>query len=235
LTDDWLEDLAAGYPRAADLAPRARDIVNDYHRLYYNTERHAQTRWFGHEVWKYPTDLLMYVEAVHDLRPAVIVESGAYRGGSALFFAHLCQLADHGRVLSIDVRDWGLDERGQPLPTHPRLTYLLREGGSTDPAVVAEVAAFINGDAPVMVVLDSDHTADHVYAELEAYGPLVTSGSLLVVEDTNLGGNPVLPGWGPSPADAVAKWLPEHPEFNRDPSFERLLLTANPGGWLKKS
>jgi cephalosporin hydroxylase len=232
---DWLREMAAGYPRAADRAEQAHRIVDDYHRLAYDMERHAQIRWMGHEVWKTGSDLLVYAELVHELRPAVIVETGTFRGGSALFFAHLCDLLGHGRVVSIDIKDWGVDVRGQPVPSHRRITYLRHPGGSLDPGTLTQVANLIDGDAPVMVVLDSDHTADHVYAEMEAYSGFVTSGSYLVVEDTNLGGRPVLPGWGPGPAEAVDKFLPDHPEFNVDRYRERLLVTSNPGGWLRRA
>lgn len=223
-------DLANGYPRAGWAKARAQGIVDAFHRLFYDTERHAQARWFGHEVWKYPTDLVVYAELVHQLRPALIIECGTYLGGSALYFAHLCELAGHGRVLTIDVKAWS-----DSLPTHPRLRYLVHPGGSTDPDVVAQARDAAERDGgPVLVVLDSDHTCGHVLAELEAYHPLVTPGSYLVVEDTNLGGRPVLPGWGPGPAEALAAWLPHHPEFVARRDLERLLLTANPGGWLQR-
>jgi cephalosporin hydroxylase len=91
------------------------------------------------------------------------------------------------------------------------------------------------GKSPVLVILDSGHSLDHVLAELRAYGPLVTPGSFLVVEDTNLNGHPLLGDHGPGAAEAVADFLADTSEFVRDKSKERFLLTFNPGGYLKKS
>lgn len=224
-------DLAAAYERAHDLVDPAR-IADDFHRLFYDTERYASATWGGHECWKYPTDLVVYAEIIARLRPSTIIECGTFLGGSALFFANLLDLNGEGRVVTVDVKRWG------PVPAHPRIDYLLGPS-STARWVVDEVTARVDASGgPVLVVLDSDHTAPHVLAEMEAYAPLVTSGSYLVVEDTNLNGHPVLPGWGPGPWEAAAQFRAEHPlgaEFTPDPRCERFLLTANPDGWLLRS
>jgi cephalosporin hydroxylase len=96
---------------------------------------------------------------------------------------------------------------------------------------VAERAA---GAGRVLVVLDSDHSRDHVLAELRAYAPLVTPGSYLVVEDTNVNGHPVYEAFGPGPMEAVQDFLKERDDFEVDRSREKFLLTFNPGGWLRK-
>ncbi len=86
----------------------------------------------------------------------------------------------------------------------------------------------------VLVVLDSDHSHDHVLAELRAYAPLVTPDSYLVVEDTNVNGHPVYEEFGPGPMEAVQDFLKENDTFAVDVTREKFLLTFNPGGWLKK-
>jgi len=201
------------------------DPVDDVHRRYYDSKVWLHdTRWLGVPVQKMPTDLWVYAELIHDLRPELIIETGSYNGGSALFLASMCDLVDRGRVISID-----LDPQPD-LPTHDRLEFVT--ASSTDPSVVARMA-----DEPadtVLVILDSDHTASHVYAELDAYAPLVTAGSYLIVEDGNINGHPVLPGWGPGPTEALAEWLPDHPEFTPDRHCERFLLTQNPNGYLRR-
>jgi cephalosporin hydroxylase len=86
-----------------------------------------------------------------------------------------------------------------------------------------------------MVTLDSDHTAAHVLAELEAYAPMVSVGCYLVVEDTSVNGRPLLPGYGAGPGEALDEWLPGHPEFEVDWAIEeRHGITTSPGGWLRR-
>ena len=96
---------------------------------------------------------------------------------------------------------------------------------------MAERAA---GAGTVLVVLDSDHSRDHVLAEPRAYAPLVTPGSYLVVEDTNINGHPVYEAFGPGPMEAVQDFLKERDDFEADRSREKFLLTFNPRGWLRK-
>jgi cephalosporin hydroxylase len=86
----------------------------------------------------------------------------------------------------------------------------------------------------VMVILDSDHSRAHVLDELTAYGPLVTSGSFLLVEDTNLNGHPAAPDFGPGPMEAVQEFLGTHPEFRVDRGWEKFFMTFNPRGYLRR-
>jgi cephalosporin hydroxylase len=127
------------------------------------------------------------------------------------------------------VRDHRLRRGGQH---RHRLTYVV--ASSTDPQVVAQVAERARTAGTVLVVLDSDHSRDHVLAELRAYAPLVTPGSYLVVEDTNVNGHPVYEAFGPGPMEAVLDFLKERDDFEVDRSREKFLLTFNPGGWLRK-
>ena len=115
---------------------------------------------------------------------------------------------------------------------HPRLTKIV--GSSVDPEVFERVAVMA-ADAPaVLVILDADHARDHVAAEMGLWAPLVTLGSYLVVEDTNVNGHPVYPGFGPGPAEAVAAFLAQCDAFVPDSTREKFLLTWNPGGFLKR-
>jgi cephalosporin hydroxylase len=207
----------------------SEEVVRRFHELYYEAADRGgtwrATTWMGVSVAKCPLDLWAYQEILFEVRPELIVECGTYRGGSALYFAHLCDLLGRGRVLTIDIEPW-------PLPRHPRLTRLLRS--STAPEAAAEVRRQAAGKAPVLVVLDSDHRAEHVLAEMRLYGPLVTPGSYLVVEDTNVNGHPVLPDFGPGPHEAVETFLRECPDFEADHTREKFLLTFNPGGFLRR-
>lgn len=206
-----------------------RALVDAYTRFYYGAGERTwlSTTWRGVPVTKSPFDLWTYQEIVHELRPAVIVETGTLAGGSALFLADLLELAGgDGRVISVDV--YAAPAR----PEHERITYVT--GSSVDPDVVARVRDLVGDAAPVMVLLDSDHSAAHVAGELEAYHDLVTAGSYLVVEDGIVNGHPVEPGFGPGPTEALEPFLAAHPEFEHDPRGDRFGMTFNPGGWLRR-
>jgi cephalosporin hydroxylase len=210
---------------------RPEDIIDQFHVLYYAQGGRGgtwtSTRWLGTPVLKCPLDLWIYQELLHELRPDLIVECGTASGGSALYLASICELLSHGRVITIDV------VRDDSRPAHPRLEHV--HGSSIAPEVVARVRAAAADAERVLVILDSDHSAEHVGRELEAYAPLVTPGSYVIVEDTNLDGNPVLPGWGPGPRAAVEAFLRRHREFEVDRTREKLLLTFNPGGFLRRT
>lgn len=89
-------------------------------------------------------------------------------------------------------------------------------------------------EGAVMVMLDSDHSEENVSREMETFGRLVTKGSYLMVEDTNVNGHPSDAGHGPGPREAVTRFLASQPEFRADPQCERFLLTCNPRGWLQR-
>jgi cephalosporin hydroxylase len=204
------------------------DAVNSFHRLYYENSNRTwrNTTWLGVPTEKCPLDLWIYQEILHEVRPDLIVECGTNEGGSALFFASICDLLTVGRVLTVDLVEYP----GRPL--HPRITYL--HGSSTDEEVVESVRAAASAADKVMVVLDSDHTADHVYEELSRYAGLVTCGSYLVVEDTNINGWPVLSDFGPGPMEAVDRFLRQDDRFVIDGTREKFFMTFNPRGYLRR-
>jgi cephalosporin hydroxylase len=101
--------------------------------------------------------------------------------------------------------------------------------------MVATVRDAIGAGEQAMVILDSDHSRDHVLEELRAYGPLVSEGHYMIVEDTNVNGHPILPGHGPGPMEAVDAFLAEEGDRWRIARrCERLLLTFNPRGYLRR-
>jgi cephalosporin hydroxylase len=174
---------------------------------------------------KSPMDLWAYQEIVAETKPHVIVECGTAFGGSSYYLASLLDLLGRGEVVTVDI------EARPGQPTHPRITRLI--GSSTDPAIVTQVRQRVAGRR-AMVILDSEHSRDHVAAELEAYRGLVAVGCYLVVEDTNVNGHPVVPEHGPGPMEAVEAFLPEASEFEVDRARERFMLTLNPGGYLRR-
>jgi len=208
---------------------RQRREIENFHRLYYESPRQTwqNTRWLGVSAFKTPLDLWVYQELLVEVQPALIVETGTALGGSAYFLATICDLLGRGEVVTIDI------EPRVDRPPHPRVTYIV--GSSTAPATVDAVSKLAAGKSPVMVFLDSDHSRDHVLAELRHYSELVTPGSYLVVEDTNVNGHPVLPDFGPGPMEALQDFLGERPDFAPDVAQEKFLLTFNPRGYLRRT
>ena len=197
---------------------RASDLV-------YAWGAWGNTEWLGAKVAKNPLDLWVMQEIVTETRPDIVIETGTYRGGSALYFASLCELLGHGEVMSIDI------EPARPdYPVHRLITYLSGRS-STDDAVVAEVRARTNGRR-AMVVLDSDHSAEHVAAELDLYAPLVGVGCYLIVEDTNV--DAVRPDLPPGPLKAIDEFLSRTSDFAIDREREKWVITFNPKGFLKR-
>lgn len=204
--------------------------VDRFHELYYESEVFGgtwmNTFWLGVPIWKCPFDLWVYQELLYDLRPDLVVETGTAWGGSALFLASMLDLIGNGSVLSIDLRP------RNPRPVHPRICYL--EGSSTDPRILAAVTEAATAATGVLVLLDSDHSRDHVLRELDAYSGFVPVGSYLVVEDTNVNGHPVRPDFGPGPMEAIDRFLSTDDRFRVDRDREKFHLTMNPRGFLKR-
>lgn len=209
--------------------PRVKEIVDDFQVLFYDEGKRTwhDTHWLGTRVLKLPLDLWVYQELLYRQRPDVIIESGTFYGGSALYLASICSLIGQGRVITIDVKAWG-DSR----PVHDRITYV--HGSSVDPDVVASVRGTIGPEENVMVMLDSAHERDHVLAELRAWSPAVTPGHYLIVEDTVINGHPVAPGWGAGPKEALDEFLSETDDFEVDTDLEKFFVTWNPGGFLRR-
>lgn len=218
------------YRRLAGDEGRDHDVTTAFHKAYFNARDYnltwRNTYWMGHPVLKCPLDLWLYQELVHRVRPSVIVETGTAYGGSALFLASVCDMIDHGRVVTVDLTPQ------ENRPEHRRITYV--SGSSTDEGVFKRVVDDIGTAAPVMVFLDSDHAQSHVQKELDLYHRLVTPDSYLVVEDTNLNGHPVVPEHGPGPWEAVHQFVVAHPEFAHDREMDKFLLSFNPRGYLRR-
>jgi len=205
-----------------------RSVVDEFHRLYYSEAEATwkKTFWLGVPTFKCPLDLWVYQEIVWATRPDVVIETGTLYGGSALYLAALLDLTGNGRILTIDIA------ASPKRPAHPRIEYV--SGSSVGPDVVRYVSSAIRANDTVMVILDADHSKTHVLQELRAYHPLVTPGSYLIVEDTNVNGRPVLPDHGPGPMEAVTDFLNENPAFEVDRSLEKFYLTFNPSGYLRR-
>jgi cephalosporin hydroxylase len=202
-----------------------RAAISRAHDVFYESDAWTRATWLGVQALKNPLDLWVYQEIVFETRPELIVETGTYRGGSTLFLASICDLVGAGEVVSIDIEP----ERGD-YPRHPRITYLAGRS-STDPDVVNEVRERAAG-APILVVLDSDHSQAHVEAELEAYAPFVPVGCYVIVEDSDIG--QIRKDLMPGPLQAVEAFLSRRDDFEIDREREKFLITSNPSGYLRR-
>jgi cephalosporin hydroxylase len=212
------------------LAPQ--DAIIAFHLLYYLSGHRDEgtwqrTFWMGIRTEKCPLDLWVYQEILHSIRPQLIIETGTRHGGSALFLCNMLDLlGGEGEVVTVDI------VRPPRGPNHPRLTYLT--GSSTAPDMVAEVHRRAAGKQRVLVILDSDHSKQHVLEEMRAYHGLVSRGSYMIVEDTNVNGHPIWPEHGPGPMEAIDEFMTTNHDFIIDSRCEKFLLTFNPRGYLRR-
>lgn len=202
--------------------------------------------WMGRPIIQYPQDMVAVQELIWSIQPELIIETGIAHGGSLIFSAAMLELnaacggpAD-AQVLGIDI-DIRAHNRAAILahPMNKRITMF--EGSSIAPDMVAGVKAIASAKARVLVMLDSNHTHEHVLAELEAYAPLTTVGSYCVVFDTIVEHLPpgMYPGrtWGPgdNPLSALKQYLSTHTEFEIDTDIDhKLLISVAPSGYLKR-
>jgi cephalosporin hydroxylase len=204
--------------------------IRKFHQLYYDSRTGGKpwrhTFWLGTRILKCPLDLWIYQEMINELRPDVIIETGTAYGASAHYMCTLCDLVGNGRIITIDI------ESQPDRPAHPRLTYIL--GSSSDEKLAASVKSQIAGAKTVLLILDSDHSRDHVLAELKTWADVVTPGSYCIVEDSNVNGHPADPSFGPGPMEAIDAFLAKDSRFEIDSTREKFFMTFNPRGYLKR-
>jgi cephalosporin hydroxylase len=214
-------------------------------RVGYSLSYYHTFTWFGLPILQLPEDLVRMQELIYRLKPRVIVETGVYQGGSMLFYASLLEAMGEGRVIGIDLRiPADVREKIEGHPLSKRIS--LVEASSSDPATLERIRQMIGPAAPVLVMLDSDHTRKHVAAELELFSQLVTVGSYVVVADGYIKDVWDVPraeaGWKTdNPFEAASDFARRHPEFvQAQPAwtYSESALTENvtyfPGGWLQR-
>jgi cephalosporin hydroxylase len=220
-----IPSLWPGLTQEGNLLDHYRQMF--FHDLVAKTQNFGKITWLGHPVWQNILDLWTIQETLCEIKPDLLIECGTNRGGSALFFAHLFDLMGNGRVVSMDI------QKMHSL-THPRIEFLI--GSSIQKDLNAHVQAQAQAArGPVMVILDSDHSANHVLQEMEAYGPMVTPGSFMLVQDGVIDTLGVFSHARPGPLAAIVEFLKRHPEFIVDTErCERFLITHHPAGWLRR-
>jgi cephalosporin hydroxylase len=198
--------------------------------------------WLGRPIIQFPQDMIAVQEIIWKTKPELIIETGIARGGSLIFSASILELLGNGKVIGIDI-DIHKENR-RKIEQHPLAKRIIMiEGSSTDESVVKKVHKIAKGKKRIMVMLDSNHTHEHVLNELQSYSGLVTKGSYLIVFDTIIDDIPIkmqkklVKGkWsvGNSPKSAVIEFLNQTNRFVVDKEIEnKLLITVAPHGFLK--
>ena len=223
-------------------------VAKAYLRAGWDAKYVYSFSWMDRPVIQLPDDMMRIQEVIHAVKPTVIIETGVAHGGSLIYYASLFKAMDlPGRVIGIDIEI--RPHNRQAIEAHPLYSYLtLVEGSSVAPEIVQQVNAMVKPDDVVLVILDSNHSRDHVRAELEAYSPLVTVGSYIVATDGIMHWLDKAPRTQPdwhwnNPRDAAQAFLAEHADFENAPlafPFNESaistpeLVTYWPGAWLKR-
>ena len=212
--------------------------------------------WLDRPIIQYPQDMMAMQELIWQVKPDLIIETGIAHGGSLIFSASMLALLDmcdaieadekidahisRRKVLGIDI-DIRAHNRAA-IEAHPMASRIqMIQGSSIAPEIIAQVHAIAANHTRILVCLDSNHTHDHVLAELQAYAPLTSKDSYCVVFDTVIEDMPkemfLDRPWGPgnNPKTAAREYLKNHPEFEIDKSIQhKLLITVAPDGYLKR-
>lgn len=226
---------AAAMQKDAELAKHRQAVLASIVRYRYT----YNFTWLGRPIIQTPEDMVAVQEIVFDVKPDLIVETGVAHGGSLIYSASLLQLLGKGEVVGIDI-----DIRAHnrvAIESHMLAHRIhLISGSSVDSPVIEQVRALATDKSRVLVMLDSNHTHEHVLQELRHYAPLVKKGSYLIVFDTAIegvadGSYPDRPwGKGNNPKTAVRQFLKECDRFEVDHFIEnKLLFSVAPEGYLK--
>lgn len=180
--------------------------------------------WMGRPVIQLPEDMIRTQEVIFDIQPDVIIETGVAHGGSLIFYASLCKAMEKGKVIGIDIEIRSHNRKA--IEEHFLFPYItLLEGSSTDSNIIAEAKKQIGSNDKVLVLLDSNHTYEHVLNELRAYSQMVSLGSYIVATDgimENLVGAPrSKPDWATNnPKKAAEQFVKENSNFIiEEPNF----------------
>ena len=215
---------------------QSKDLIYDLDQYDYS----YLWTWMGIPIIQLPADIMTTQEVIWKTKPDIIIETGVARGGSVLFMASILEMMGNGQVIGVDI-DIRKHNR-ESIESHPmskRVTLI--EGGSVDESILKQVRANIPDGARVMVVLDSDHSRDHVLEECRAYGPMVTKDCYMVVADTLVGhlDEKEAPQnrsqvWykGNDPLTALQEYMLESDRFEIDLEINgKLVLSSSPGGY----
>lgn len=203
---------------------RWHKLIVDFNALYHTmgVQTWCTTRWRGVHVLKAPTDLWVYQELINEIKPDLIIETGSCRGGSALFMRDvLDKVYPQGKIITIDITHKDIFDEVRV----PGIEFYLGDSVADETLIYLKATIVGLNYKRVMVILDSDHSEEHVSRELELYASLVTKGSMLIVEDTSN---------HPGPLAAVQSWELRQRGFKKNLMGEKYMLTFNRDGYWER-
>lgn len=220
-------------------------ISQQWLKVGWNEKYPYTFSWMGRPVIQLPEDMIRTQEVIYRVKPDVILETGVAHGGSLIFYASLCKAMERGRIIGIDIEI--RPHNRSAIEAHemaPLITLI--EGSSTAKEIVKQAKSLIQPGERVLVILDSNHSFQHVSDELEAYFDLVAPGSYIVATDGSMKDLDDVPrgepGWTQdNPTRAAIEFAARHPEFEIEQPvwpFNESQLTENithwPGAWLRR-
>jgi cephalosporin hydroxylase len=231
------EQRIKGYADNKTLQTAARQFNNASNSVQYS----YNFSWMGRPVIQYPQDMMAMQEIIWDIQPDLIIETGIAHGGSLIYYASLLELIGNGEVLGIDIDI--REHNRKEIEDHKMFKRIkMIQGSSIAGETIEQVKKYADGKQKIIVVLDSNHTHDHVMRELELYSPFVGPGSYIVVFDTIVEDLPEgyfsqsRPwGIGNNPKTAVFEFLKTNKNFVIDEMIDnKLLISVAPKGYLKR-
>jgi cephalosporin hydroxylase len=222
-----------GTNKALKEAAHQFNILSNMEKYSYNFS------WMGRPIIQYPQDMVAMQELIWEIRPDLIIETGIAHGGSLVYYASILELIGSGEILGIDIDI--REHNRKAIEEHPMAKRIsMIQGSSIDAAVIQQVKEKAQGKSRIMVSLDSNHTHEHVLAELNLYSPFVTKDSYIVVFDTIVEDMPsgmYDRPWdkGDNPKTAIWEFLKNNADFESNKSIEnKLLISVAAGGYLRK-
>ena len=212
-----------------------KDNIDEYHKFYEKNRIWEKNTFLGIPCWKLPMDAFVIQELIFKTKPEFIIETGTGYGGSALFYAAICELIGEGRIITVDIDNnkrkthrWGQFE------WEDRIKFII--GDSLDNKVFIDINETVGCESKCMVILDSWHSKEHVYREMLMYNKFVKQGGYMIIEDSHAAGNPV--PWDyddEGPMGAINQWINSYGDkWEIDTDCEKNLLTFNPKGYLRR-
>lgn len=236
-----------GESRRLDLySKQAFELISQiWLKVGWNQKYPYTFSWLGRPVIQLPEDMIRLQEVIYRVRPDVIIETGIAHGGSLVFSASLCRLLERGRVIGVDVEI--RPHNRSAIEAHELFPHItLIEGSSVAKDTIARVKSLVRPGESALVILDSNHTKQHVAQELEAYHDLVGVGSYIVATDGSMRDLYDVPRGRPewisdNPVAAAQEFASRHPEFVLEQpawGFNESELTENithwPCAWLRR-
>ena len=195
--------------------------------------------WMGRPIIQFGTDMIMLQELIWKIKPEIFIETGIAHGGSLIYTASLFELmGNNGQVIGIDVEIRAHNRVAiEAHSMYKRIKMI--EGSSISESTINDLEKLLDNGKTTMVMLDSNHSRDHVLSELRLYSKYVSVGSYLIVQDGAQEWVSDIPRGKPewkqdNPLAAIDIFLKDNDDFVIDETYTRLGITQSPNGYLKK-